>query len=433
MPSRPLNTLMSSKDRDMMLYVCFCSAIVFFDFLIYLYLADTIAANFFPVNVDPNVAKIQGLGLFAVGYLARPIGGIIFGRYGDIHGRKPVLMLSIMVTALSLLAMACLPSYAQWGVLAPALFILLRLIQGMAFGVYVPLTWIFVGEHVPRQYLTIACSYVTASFFAGVLLSDAFFVWLNNSMSTAELLDYGWRVPFFVAAALSFLPLLAWRRVKESPFFLQMKDTKPNSHFSQPFKLLFKHCKHSIFVAMMLTLIVASITIVIVLLLPDLIALSFTLDADLFGFSSSLGMVFMIFGCIFFGLISNYQNFGRILAIGSALLIVQTFIFYYHLQAGGDYILIMYAVLGFFAGIVGMVPAILVQLFPTNVRLTGLTFSYNIIYALVGGIVPFMLGYVTLYISFAPALYIAFIGIIGTIMGLYFYNVPEHKKINDLI
>ena len=93
----------------------------------------------------------------------------------------------------------------------------------------------------------------------------------------------------------------------------------------------------------------------------------------------------------------------------------------------------MYAVLGFCAGIIGMVPAILVQLFPTNVRLTGLAFSYNVMYAIIGGIVPFALGYATLYVSFSPALYIAFIGSIGILMGLYFYNLPEFRKIDDIL
>jgi MFS family permease len=184
---------------------------------------------------------------------------------------------------------------------------------------------------------------------------------------------------------------------------------------------------------LVLTLIVASITTVIVLLLPDLIELRFTLDNDLFGFSHSLGIVFMIFGCVFYGIISNHQNFGKVLAIGSVLLIVQMLAFFYHLQASGDYILIMYALLGFCAGIVGMIPAIIVQLFPTNVRLTGMALCYNLSYGLVGVLVPFALGYATLYISFSPALYIVFIGFIGIIMGIYFYNLPEFRKINEVI
>lgn len=433
MPSRSQYALMSSKDRNMVLFICFSSAVAFFDFLIYLYIADTVSLAFFPTNIDPNVVKLQGFGLFAVGYLARPLGGVIFSGYADTKGRKPVLLISMLVTAASLLAMAFLPTYAQWGALAPALFILLRLIQGMAFGVYVPLAWVFVAEHVPRQYLSVGCSYVTASFFVGVLFSNAFFGWLTSTMTTEQLVTYGWRLPFFIAAVLSFLPLLTWRYIHESPFFVEMTKSNANSSVAHPFKLLFKHCGHSVFIGMMLTLIMSSITIVVVLLLPNLIEIRFTPDSDLFGFSHSLGIVFMIFGCVFYGLISNYQNFGKVLVIGSAILIAQIFAFYYHLQAGGDYILIMYALLGFCAGIIGMIPAILVQLFPTNVRLTGLAFSYNVTYAIVGGLVPFALGYITLFVGFSPALYIAFIGFIGIIMGLYFYNLPEFKKIDEVI
>lgn len=433
MPSRSQYALMSAKDKNIVLLVCFSSAVAFFDFLIYLYIADVVAANFFPVSVNPTITKIQGLGLFAIGYLARPIGGLIFGRYGDIKGRKPVLLISMLVTVISLAAMAILPTYAQWGLVAPALFIILRLIQGIAFGLYVPLAWVFVAEHVPRQYSSVACSYVTASFYVGVLFSNAFFLWLTNSMTPDQLADYGWRLPFLTGAILSLVPLLAWRWIDESPFFVEMKKSKPDNYIAKPFRLLFKHCKHSIFIGMVLTIILSSITTVIVLLLPDLIELRFALDSDLFGFSHSLGIVFMVLGCIFYGLISNQQNFGKILAIGSTLLIIQMLLFFYHLQASGDYILIMYSLLGFSAGIVGMVPAILVRLFPTNVRLTGMAFCYNMAYGIVGVLVPFGLGYATLYVSFSPALYIAFVGFIGIIMGIYFYNLPEFKKIDEVI
>ena len=433
MPARPQYEMMSLKDKNMVMFVCFSSAVMFFDFLIYLYMADIVSTTFLPDTIDPRFARLQGLGLFAIGYLARPLGGILFGRYGDIKGRKPVLLYSMLATMLSVLAMACLPTYAQWGWAAPALFITLRMIQGMAFGVYVPLAWIFIAEHVPRQYLSLGCSYATASFYVGVLFSNAFFIWLTSSMTPDQLMNNGWRLPFFIAAALSCLPLLTWRLVKESPFFIDLTSRKLNKQSSKPLTLLFKHCRQSIFIGLMLTLIISSITTVIILLLPDLMELRFSIDNDLFSFAHTLGIVFMIFGCIFYGLISNYQNFGKILIIGSLFLIAQMFVFYYHLQSGGDYILIMYALLGFFAGIIGMIPAIFVLLFPTNVRLTGLALSYNVMYAVVGGLVPFGLAYATVYISFSPALYIAFIGFIGVIMGLYFYHLPEFKKIDTVI
>ncbi len=432
MPSRSQYALMSSKDKNTILFIGFSSAVAFFDFLIYLYIADIVSIAFFP-TISPTATRIQGLILFAIGYLSRPLGGIILGRYGDIKGRRPVLLFSILVTALCMLAMAMLPTYAQWGLIAPILFILLRLIQGMAFGVYVPLAWIFVAEHLPRSYLSIGCSYVSASFFVGILFSNAFFMWLTSAMTPEQLVTYGWRIPFIIGAILSFLPLVAWRHIYESPFFLEVKASESDSSPTKPLRLLFKHCKNSLFIGLMLSFIIASVIVVIMLLLPELVKVHFTLDNDLFKFSHSLGIIFMIFGCIFYGLLANYQNFGKILVIGFTLLIAQIFAFYYHLEASGDYILIMYALLGFCAGIVGIAPAILVQLFPTNVRLTGIALSYNVMYAFVGGLVPFGLGFATFYISFSPALYIGFIGIMGIMIGFYFYNLPEFKKINQLL
>jgi MFS family permease len=227
--------------------------------------------------------------------------------------------------------------------------------------------------------------------------------------------------------------LLAWRFVKETPLFIDMQEKNPEYSSSKPFALLFKHCKHNIFLFFILSLIIASIVTVVALLLPSLIELRFVLDNDLFDFSHSLGIIFMVFGCIFYGMLSNHENFGKILMVGSTLLIGQMFAFYYHLQAGGDYVLFMYALLGFFAGIIGMVPAILIQLFPANVRSTGLAFSYNAMYAIVGGILPFALGYATMYISFSPALYIGFIGTIGIMIGIYFYQLPQTQPVHRVV
>ena len=424
---------MSTQDKNMVAFTCTCSAVLFFDFLIYLYLADVISTTIFSDQVDEVFSGVQSLGLFAAGYLARPLGGIFFGRYGDIYGRRPVFIGTLMVTAGTMFAMALVPSHAEWGIAAPLLFITLRLIQGMAFGVYVPLSWIFISEHLPRQYLTVGCSYVTASFILGVLFCNAFFGWLTNTFTPAEMLGYGWRLPFMLAALVSCLPLLGWRRIEESPYFLQMQKALPANYKPRPLTLLVTQCRQAMFVTMMLTLVTASVTLIVVLLMPELTIANFSVDDDLFNFSHSLGLIFMMIGCVFYGVISNNHNFGKILMIGCTFLILQVFAFFYQLQAGGDYLLVMYALLGFAAGIIGMVPALFVKLFSTNVRLSGLSIAYNVMYAFVGGIMPFIISDLTGIVSFSPALYTAFVSIIGIIMGLYFYHLPEFKGIDHVL
>ncbi|GAA0311607.1 MFS transporter [Psychrobacter aestuarii] len=433
MPNRSPYAMMSVQDKNMVAFTCACSAILFFDFLIYLYLADVISTTVFSADVDKHFSQIQSLGLFAAGYLARPLGGIFFGRFGDTLGRRPIFIATLMVTAGTMFAMALMPTYAEWGIAAPILFITLRLIQGMAFGVFVPLSWIFVSEHLPRQYLTVGCSYVTASFLLGVLFSNAFFSWLTDTMSPEQLVSYGWRLPFMIAALFSCLPLLGWRYIKESPYFLNMQKTMPNNYEPRPIRMLFTQCRQAIFVTMMLTLVTSSVTLVVVLIMPELAIVNFPVDGDLFNFSHSLGLVFMMIGCVFYGVISSNSNFGKILMIGCLVLILQIFAFFYQMQAGGDYLLIMYALLGFSAGIIGMVPAVFVKLFSTNVRLTGLSIAYNVMYAFVGGVMPFVISHFTDTVSFSAALYTAFICVIGIIMGLYFYHLPEFKRIDHVM
>ena len=115
------------------------------------------------------------LGIFTAGYLSRPLGGLLIGRYGDVYGRKQAFLVSMSFIAIATLMTAVLPTYAQAGVLAPLLFLFARILQGMAFGAYAPLGWVFVAEHVARHHLATYCSIVSASFVVGVLLSNLFF------------------------------------------------------------------------------------------------------------------------------------------------------------------------------------------------------------------------------------------------------------------
>ena len=115
MPSRSQYALMSSKDKNIVWFISFSSAVAFFDFLIYLYISDIVASAIFSGSSDPSTTKLQGIGLFVVGYLARPLGGVLFGRYADIKGRKPLLMISMLVSTLSLRAMSILCPHMRVG------------------------------------------------------------------------------------------------------------------------------------------------------------------------------------------------------------------------------------------------------------------------------------------------------------------------------
>ena len=424
----------SSQNRYyIMFFAALSSAIAIFDFVLYVFMADVIIANFFPAHhINSIISKLEIFGLFAAGYLSRPIGAMLLGQYADIKGRRPALFLSIFLTAASTVFIACLPTYSMVGVIAPLLLLLCRILQGIAFSVYAPLIWVFVSEHLPIRHISINCSYVTASFIAGVLFSMLFFVIFIGSMSQVHLYDYGWRIAFVIAALLNFIVLWLWRYLNETRIFLQYQQVLAIEKVTPALALkrLFKNHFSDIFLAIILSAIISSLFIVIGLILPDLVVLHFSLDKDLLNVANAIGIFFMLLGCVFYGLLANYRNSGKVLMFGCIILILQTFAFFYQLESGGDFILIMYALLGFCAGILGMIPAIIIRIFPTDIRLTGLCLSYNIAYALMGSALPFGLTYATERISFTPMLYITFISIIGMIIGLYLARLPDFKTMN---
>lgn len=429
----PLSNLQSDANNfayKQTAIIIYSNCVAFFDFLIYLYLADIIALTFFPANDNPLIAKLQVLSVFAAGYLSRPIGALVLGRYGDLKGRKPAYLISSGFIALTSLVTACLPSYAQVGVLAPILFVIARMIQGMAFGAHSALGWIYISEHVPKPNMAFFSSLITASFMMGVIATLISFNLLYSTYTTEQLVSYAWRIPFIGSSIFSLLAFFLGRYLKETPVFLNQNAQLPYLSNYKNFSLSLKRF-NAIFITLLLSFYISSLVLVIALLLPNLILLKFSIDASMLGFSNSLGILFLILGCVFFGLIADKGNTGKALMFGSIALALQSLAFFYHLQNGdGDYILVMYALLGFCAGVIALGPVIMVQLFPTRMRFTSVAVTYNATYALVGAVLPFALDYATESISFSPALYLTFLGIIGFIIGLYIFRLPKFANLN---
>ena len=433
MPFVALSDSSSSVSLKKLMIICASNAVTYFDFLIYLFMADIISSTFFPANDDPILANMQVLSLFIAGYLTRPIGAILLGRYADVKGRRPALSISMSCIALTALITACLPTYAQVGILSPILFFIARLFQGMAFGAHTPLGWVYIAEHVNKRNLATFLSFVTASFMLGELGSILLFEIITSTHTRDQLIESGWRIPFVWAALFSFVVLLLLQTINETPIFTRQQNKQTFVPKLSELGPYFKRF-NAIFLALIITFIIASLTMVIALLLPDLVSMRFSIDDSMLRLSNNLSLLFMMIGCVFYGLIADRSGTGKAMMIGSAALMLQALAFFYHLEyGGGSYILFMYAVLGFCAGIISLGSVILVQLFPTEVRVTALSLTYNLMYALVGLTLPFGLGYATNLVSFSPALYIIFVSLVTFIIGLYIYRLPKFKDLDESI
>lgn len=421
--------------------IFYSTLVIFFDFLVYFYLAETLSVAFFPETMDSQIAKLQTLGVFAAGYVARPVGGFLIGRYGDRQGRKRALMLSVSIVAITSLVTACLPTYAQAGMFAPLLFLIARLTQGMAFGAYSVLSWVYIGEHSSETNRGLYMSSVVASFLVSVLLTVLIFQGIFNAFSHQALNESTWRTVFFCSSAFAFISVILISYLKETPVFkisrkqlhLQREQSDTHSQFdNNEMEPSYKRL-HSILLTILLSLYISSLFIVVALKLPDLVSVRFSIENSMLTAANAVGIIFFILGTLFYGMLCQKNNVGKVLMIGSVIVVTQMFAFYYSLQnGGGDYILIMYALLGFSAGVISLGPFIMLHLFNTQNRLLSISVIYNTVYAIVGGLLPIFLMYSTSQIAFSPVLYITFVSFVGFLAGFYVYRLPSFNALHKI-
>ncbi|MCE1005153.1 MFS family transporter [Pseudomonas monteilii] len=186
-----------------------------FDFYVYAFCAIYFAPAFFPSD-DPTVQLLNTAGVFAAGFLMRPIGGWIFGRLADRHGRKNSLMISVLMMCFGSLMIACLPTYASIGTWAPALLLLARLIQGLSVGGEYGTTATYMSEVALRGQRGFFASFQNVTLIGGQLLAVLVVVILQQLLTEDELRAWGWRIPFVVGAIAALISLMLRRSLHET-------------------------------------------------------------------------------------------------------------------------------------------------------------------------------------------------------------------------
>ena len=197
-------------------------ALEFYDFVVFGVFNLYISAAFFPSG-DLVSSQLRGLALFGAGYLARPLGGLLFGRRGDRSGRRGSFMLSLGLMSAATAAMGLVPGYATGGIGSTALFVALRLLQGFCLGGELPGAITYAVEVVPRRHATLACGVVFGCVSGGVVLAAGVSAALGAALDGPSLASWGWRIAFVIGGLLGGVSWLSRRSLEESPAFLRMK------------------------------------------------------------------------------------------------------------------------------------------------------------------------------------------------------------------
>lgn len=200
------------------------SVLEYYDFFIYATAASLIFPQVFFPNTDPKVAIIASLATYGVGYVARPIGAFFLGHWGDTHGRKQVLIICMFLMGFSTVAVGLLPTYEQVGLLAPALLVLLRLVQGFAVAGEISGASSMILEHAPFGRRGFFSSFTLQGVQAGQILAAAVFLPLAHFMPTEAFNSWGWRIPFLLSFVVIIAGYIIRREVAETPAFAEESE-----------------------------------------------------------------------------------------------------------------------------------------------------------------------------------------------------------------
>ncbi|MGN5150220.1 MFS transporter [Aeromonas enteropelogenes] len=421
--SRPLNR----QDYKTLSLAALGGALEFYDFIIFVFFAVVIGELFFPADIPEWLRQFQTFGIFAAGYLARPLGGIIMAHFGDLIGRKRMFTLSIIMMALPTLLIGLLPTYAALGIAAPLLLLLLRILQGAAIGGEVPGAWVFVAEHVPARRIGLACGTLTAGLTAGILLGSLVATAINRSMSPSDVSEWGWRLAFVLGGVFGIVAMYLRRWLHETPVFAEMQANKSLAE-ELPLKTVLREHKGSVVVSMLLTWLLSAGIVVVILMTPTYLQKVYGITPAEALTANSLAIVALTLGCIAYGRLIDSLGSGLTFMLGSLLLAGSTYAFYHGLVAGMAQLVPLYMLAGFAVGIVGAVPYVMVNAFPAVVRFSGLSFSYNVAYAIFGGLTPML---VTLWMKsdvLAPSHYVMSLSALGFIIGLWLWVQQRNQR-----
>ncbi len=344
---------------------------------------------FFP-SLDPLAGTLASFAAFGVGFAARPLGGIIFGHFGDRFGRKVMLVLSLVFMGVGTTAIGLLPTYAQIGIWAPILLVAFRLLQGVAIGGEWSGAVLMAAEHAPPGRRAFYASWPLCGVPVGLVLANGVFV-LVNQLPKDALMSWGWRIPFLASAVLLVIGLYIRVQISESPAFKAVRDRGLEARF--PAAEVVKRSGRSVLIG-----VFAMAANSIPFYMPTVFALKYAVEVGGASRNSvllaiTLAAVVQIFTIPLVAVLADRYGRRPLLLAGSVLAMVEAFPFFWLLNTGNFYAILLAMILAIpVVHSLAYAPmgSFLAELFETRLRYSGSAISYQIGSMVWSGPVPFV-------------------------------------------
>ncbi|MGI4775445.1 MAG: MFS transporter [Janthinobacterium lividum] len=404
------------------------NALEWYDYALYAQFTSIIAQHFFPHS---EYKEIWANAVFAVGFIARPVGGIILGNIGDKFGRRIALVIGILCMAVPTAGIGLLPSYQTIGILAPIILVLIRLVQGFSLGGEFSGCIAYIVEHAPKEKRGIAGSASFVSMCLGMLLGLGTAKAFAYYMPQKDLISWGWRLPFIFGLFIGGVGLYIRKHLSESPLYKAAKESGGLSR--TPLKeTVTKYWLQLVIAIGIYVTVTAPFYTATVFIESFMHNLGYTKDQ-----SSIVGATILIVMMIVFpisAMLSDQVGRRPILKIGAIMLIVSIYPTFMALGSMNYNIAMASQIL--FAAIIafymGPVPTALVEIFPTRVRFTGVALSYNLSAAIFGGSAPLVAMTLLRWTGdrYSIAYYLISLAVV-TLFILSFYRETYRKSLSD--
>lgn len=404
-----------------------------YDFGVYGYLAPILAPLFFP-DSTPLVALLATYGIYAVSFVMRPLGGVLFGALGDRLGRRAMLSLTVLLIGLFTGLIGALPTYASVGIAAPIGLLVLRMLQGMAAGGEYSGAVGFIVEYSPRNRRGLFASFASLGVYLGLMSGAGVATLLTATLSDESLSSWGWRLPFLVALPLCAVGLVLRLAVEETPEFQRMRRER-GSVEATPVRTTLRTQWKPILLYIGLTVGGSVSSYSVITYLPQHLINDVGLDPDAAFLTSFVSQAVLLVTLPFTGILVDLVGRKPVHLTAAAIYVVLP-AFAYSIADDGSFASALTAQLLFMIPVSlnsAVVTVLIPELFPTRVRATASGIGFNVSYGLFGGTAPLVGTFLVAETGtvLSVALYASVAALISLLVSIFFFRETKDADLAE--
>ena len=366
-------------------------ALEYYEFIVFGFMVPTLSLVFFSAS-EPWLGALQTLAVFAVGYLVRPIGGILLSALGDRVGRKRVFVVTLILMATPTILIGLLPTYGQIGIISPLLLLACRICQGLAMGAEIPSALTFVAEHAPERRTGFAIGLLGSGLTVGSLIGITAVGAISLGFSKEDVTAYAWRIPFVLGGLLGLLSAALRKYAHETPVFAQMAARK-SLNTAMPIRELLTKARPELLIALLASFASNSIVQTVVLFPSTFLQSELHLRAAVVHNAQTGLIAVSLASVVCGGWLMDRLGWMKAISIAAVGLIAALINVY--AAPTQENLSFNMALLGIPCAIIMMLNNHAVRVFPAQIRITGIAAAHNIATAVAGGVLPILMGYLT--------------------------------------